>query len=513
MYGYWPFELPEYPETVLRGFPMRVWNPESRNWVTIQYMHPNIAQPFLPRLIGLAHSLGIRMFAYIGLNSYNGGYASEHRDKRMRLPPNSKYVNDFDTLCLSDPSTIAYLGKSVSAVVGLGFDGIVFEESEESLWFCTCPKCRTEYLDGRSPAEAKHRANYRLLKSLHSVIKAANPDCVVGLRAWREPPLEKSQEYLQSMVSSIPSDVVLFWAPGLYVPPEEFAKWVEAFGRERIWARDTESNGVSSCLGRLIRIFRSNGLRCDEETNDQYLEEDVAQHLGSRELGVKGINGYLFEWYGFFIHFFAHAFYGWGSAMPAEEFYRYSIGAVFGPQSADDILYCLRSMFTIHESQLEIFPTEFPFARNKVEDRDEPRIRQAIDEWPDILRRLESFRSRLEERPETRIWLPHFNKLIVAHRRNRVIYDLALAALEYGRAKDAVEKRRWLLRMRDCNRGDFALVRDNYFDVNPVSKTGTRSCMIPCHELERVIGNELHPESRDDVPIYLGVEALGWLWL
>jgi len=62
----------------------------------------------------------------------------------------------------------------------------------------------------------------------------------------------------------------------------------EAFGRERIWARDTESNGVSSCLGRLIRIFRSNGLRCDEETNDQYLEEDVAQHLGSRELGVKG---------------------------------------------------------------------------------------------------------------------------------------------------------------------------------------------------------------------------------
>ena len=35
-----------------------------------------------------------------------------------------------------------------------------------------------------------------------------------------------------------------------------------------------------------------------------------------------------------------------------------------------DILYVLKNMFTIHESQLKIFPTEFPFARNKVEKKD-----------------------------------------------------------------------------------------------------------------------------------------------
>ena len=33
------------------------------------------------------------------------------------------------------------------------------------------------------------------------------------------------------------------------------------------------------------------------------------------------------------------------------------------------------------------------------------------------------------------------------------------------------------------------------------------------HELKRVIINELYHEQRNDEPIYLGVEALGWLWL
>ena len=35
-------------------------------------------------------------------------------------------------------------------------------------------------------------------------------------------------------------------------------------------------------------------------------------------------------------------------------------------------------MFTIHESQLKIFPTEFPFARNKVEKKDISRIERAV---------------------------------------------------------------------------------------------------------------------------------------
>ena len=71
------------------------------------------------------------------------------------------------------------------------------------------------------------------------------------------------KKLIDKMVKSIPDDVGLLWAPGLYVPDSEFEKWTFAFGKERIWGRDTESNAVSSCFGRLIRIFRSNGLRCE----------------------------------------------------------------------------------------------------------------------------------------------------------------------------------------------------------------------------------------------------------
>ncbi|MGM8212884.1 hypothetical protein ACLIBH_08830, partial [Virgibacillus sp. W0430] len=63
------------------------------------------------------------------------------------------------------------------------------------------------------------------------------------------------------------------------------------------------------------------------------------------------------------------------------------------------------------------------------------------------------------------------------------------------------------------NERNFDLVKEMFFDVNPVSETGTKACMIPYHELKRVIYNELDPENKDEEQIYLGVEALGWLWL
>lgn len=513
MYGYWPFEFDEYPETVLRRMPVRVWNRESRSWVTVEYQHPNLSDEFLSRLIAYGHSLGVSFFAYVGLNSYSGGYPSEHRDKRMKLPAGSPYINDFDRLCLSDESSIAYLEKALRRIVRLGYDGIDFEESEEAFWYCDCPRCYENFLKGRTPEEASHIANNKLLYTLYKAIREENPRCLIGTRSWRQPPLEKPEALLEEMVESIPRDVGLFWAPGLYVPDSEFEKWAAAFGKQRIWGRDTESNAVASCFGRLVRIMRRNGLRCDEEANDQFLEEDIRQHIGSAKLGVKGINGYMFEWYGFFIHLFAHAFYGWGAEMEAEDFYAYATGAVFGDALADDVLYILMNMFTIHESQMKIFPTEFPFARNKVEPRDIPRLRQAIEDWPELMDRIDHVQKAVAADEQLKVYEPHFEKLRVCSLRNRVIYDLALASIAYDAAQTEEEKRRHLLDMLACNDTDFDIVRNNYFDVNPVDRTGTRSCMIPCHELRRVIVNALYPDQKDEEPIYLGVEALGWLWL
>jgi len=513
MYGYWPFAFPEYPESVLKDMPMKVWNRESRNWVEIRYTHPNLTEPFLDRLIEYGHSLGIAFFAYVGLNSYSGGLASEHRDRRMKLPAGSPYVNDFDRLCLSNRENIEYMKAAMRRIARLGFDGIDFEESEEAYWYCDCADCHKNFLDGHTPEEASHIANNALLLELYKVLREENPALEIGTRSWRQPPLEKTEALLREMTGSIPSDVGLFWAPGQYVPESEFGKWAAAFGKDRIWGRDTESNAVAACFGRLVRIFRENGLRCEEEGNDQFLEEDIRQHRGSAALGVRGINGYMFEWYGFFMHLFAHAFFGWGSEMDKEEFYPYALEAVFGEELAGDILYILKNMFVIHESQMKIFPTEFPFARGKVEERDIPRIRAAIDGWPALMERLERVQNAVAGAPKLCAYEPHFEKLRISCERSRVIYDLALASIAYDNADTEEEKRRCLLKMFTLNEEDFDIVKNNYMDVNPVETTGTKTCMIPCHELRRVILNELCPEERDDVPIYLGVEALGWLWL
>lgn len=514
MYGYWPFEFEEYPETVLRDYPLKVWNEESRSWIEVKYSHPNLSEEFLSKLFDYGHKLGFKFFAYIGLNSYSGGYPGIYKDKRMKLPENSKFVNDFDSLCPSRPDNVKYLEAAVRRIAALGYDGIDFEESEESYWFCACRQCGGKYTqEYGTPAEAKHHANYELLKILCKAIREVKPDIIIGARMWREPPLEKSTEYLKEMAASVPEDMVLFWAPGLYVGEREFEKWAEAFGKERIWARDTESNAVSSCMGRLVRIFRSNGLRCDTESNHQYIEEDIRQHMGSVKLGVKGINGYMFEWYGYFLHLFAHANYGWGSVMEPEEFYDYAVAAVFGTALKDDILYVLKNMLTIHESQMKLFPTEFPFARNKVEKRDIPLIEAAIADHENIMDKLRRIKAAVDADPKLKVYSPHFRKLLVANRRNRVIYDLALASINYDNAATEEEKIKYLREMALHNERDFEIVRRNYFDVNPVAETGTKSCMIPYHELRRVINNELDPDHADREPIYLGVEALGWLWL
>jgi len=514
MYGYWPFQFDEYPETMLKGYRMKVWNEESKNWIEIEYMHPNISEEFLSRLFEYGHKLCIDFYAYIGLNSYNGGYPSIYKDKRMKLPENSKFVNDFDTLCLSKPENIEYLKTAVRRIVQMGFDGIDFEESEESFWFCNCEDCKEKYLKNTtSPGEAKHIANFELLKILYNVIKDENPDCVVGLRAWREPPLEKDPEYLKKCRDSIPEDVVLFWAPGLYVSRDEFPKWVSVFGKDRICARDTEANAVASTMGRLMRIFKTNVLRADEETNHQYIEKDIEMHMDSAKMGVKGINGYMFEWYGYFLSLYAHSYYGWGSCREPEDFYKYAVKSVFGPELADDILYILRNMLSIHESQLKIFPTEFPFLRNKVDKRDIPAINKAIEEWPIISDRIKRVKAALEKDEQFKVYIKHFDKIENSHKRNRVIYDLCFASINYDNAAAEEEKRKYLLEMAYYNEKDFDLVKQMYFDVNPVSETGTKSCMYPYHELKRVIYNELDPEHKDEKQIYLGVEALGWLWL
>ena len=511
IYGYWPIEMPGYPESEFRNVRVKVYNPESDSAMWTTFTHPNLAEEFLTRLIADGHELGVKMYAYMGLNSYSGGYACVHREKRMVLPEGSPYINDFDRLCFSKKENMDYMKECVCRVATMGFDGICFEESEEASWFCACDECAVNFLKGgATPSDAMYAASFGLFEEIRKLVKKVNPNCVIGIRAFRQQPLVKSPEDIERMKRVLPEDVVLFWAPGLYVPESEFTKWVDTFGKERIVGRDTESNGVSACFGRLIRIFKTNGLRCDSESLQQYIEEDVRQHMGSASHGVKGTNGFMFEWYGFFLHLMVHANYPWGGTMDPDEFYREATIKIFGKQYAEDILYALKNMLTIHESQLNIFAQYLPFAAHKVEPGDIPEINGAKERTVRIINDLECIYADLKEQGARASVLAHLRKLLIANRRNMVIYDMALTDLSLLKATGD-ERRTLLLQLKKLNAKDFDLVKANYFDVYPMDTTGIRSCMIPCHELDRIIDNELNPDDADPNMIYLGVEALGWM--
>lgn len=112
-----------------------------------------------------------------------------------------------------------------------------------------------------------------------------------------------------------------------------------------------------------------------------------------------------------------------------------------------------------------------------------------------------------------RVWLPHFDKLENAERRNAIIYDMVLAALAYEDEKDEKKKEQLLDEILYYNEQDFDIVKEMFFDVNPVTETGVGSCMFPYHEMKRIIHNIRHPEAEDKNVISSGVEAFGWLWL
>lgn len=513
MYGYWPFEMKKYPETVFRNVPIKIWNAENRRWLTVRYTHPNLEEPFLQKFIELSHRYGVKIFAYVGLNSYNGGFTIKHPEARMKPPKDSDFRNDFDSLCLSYPGNVEYIVESMKEIAKIGFDGYTLEESEEGFWFCECDDCKKRWhAISNSPGEAKHKANMWLLKKIYDEVRNINKDAVIGIRAFRQPPLEKDPMFLKECVDSMPEDIMLFWAPGLYVPESEFEKWCDAFGRDRIWARDTESNSITSTMGRLYRTFKSNVIRYEDETNEQVIETDIRQHRGSVKMGVHGINGFMFEWYGLFMHLLAHGNYGWGSQMDNEEFYHMACKQNFG-DLGETVLYVMKNMVTIHESQIPLYTTPFPFQKNKMQQDDIPAILKAKQNHENILSKIKMLQKEAYLNEKLRPWLPHFDKLENAERRNAVIYDMVLAALAYEKEDDEEKKEKLLDEILYYNEQDFDIVKEMFFDINPVTETGVGSCMFPYHELKRIIHNMRHPEDKDEEVISSGVEAFGWLWL
>jgi len=210
---------------------------------------------------------------------------------------------------------------------------------------------------------------------------------------------------------------------------------------------------------------------------------------------------------------FAHGNYGWGSMMDMEEFFHKACALNFGPELGEKILYVMKKMVTIHESQIAVYTTPFPFQKNKMTKDDIPAIMAAKKEHPKLIKMIEEIQAQAYHDPKLRTWLPHFDKWHNAERRNAVIYDLVLAGIKYDNESDPEKKDTILDEILYWNEKDFDIAKEMFFDINPVSQTGVKSCMFPYHEMKRLIHNIRHPEDPDEDIICSGIEALGWLWL
>ncbi len=120
MYGNWPFTLPGYEETTL-DVDSFFLNPQTGKKEPHRFTHRNIKQEFLPELIRYANQRGVKIYAYIGKNSFNGTYGIKHPDAS---------AGGAAELIPFHPGVHEYWEAFIRRIIEIGFDGFVFEDPE-----------------------------------------------------------------------------------------------------------------------------------------------------------------------------------------------------------------------------------------------------------------------------------------------------------------------------------------------------------------------------------------------
>lgn len=523
MYGFWPFEFPGYQETVMRDIKFKYWSKELSDWIELSYTHPNLIKPFLSDIIQYANERGVDIYAYVGLNSYCGGYAVMHPEKRMVLSEELKakgHVNNYDSLCPSHEDVRQYLISAVKRIEEIGFNGIVFEESEETQWFCQCDKCREKY-GPLAPNDAKHTVSAELLTIYDKILK---PETVIGVRWLREPPVVKDINYLRGWAEKLPKRVVLFWAPGLEDDDQEFIKWVDVFGKDKIWSRNCEGSGFAACLGRIPYMIPDTFPQKLKESVIQHMWLDIAQFRGTANLNCMGINGYGFEWYGHESYFMATAQFGWNCwALDNYEFLSLSSRHMFGEENGAKYEQIIRTIPCIHETQICDSLPQFAMMPIKYIGTEGRRyLENCVDALQNVFTLLDNI-----------IKTPGLNKMqmesvtalhIMAERMNEtalagIYYNRFLEEKNSGRNDVAVLSQLARKALKHAE-ADYSIIKEHYLDSCEHTWTGVPigeyHIPVVINEYRKIFfgilkNDEFAPSS--DVAYIYGGESLPWVWL
>ena len=74
----------------------------------------------------------------------------------------------------------------------------------------------------------------------------------------------------------------------------------------------------------------------------------------------------------------------------------------------ETVLYVMKNMVTIHESQIPLYTTPFPFQKNKMQQDDIPAILKAKQNHENILSKIKMLQKEAYLNEKLRPWLPHF---------------------------------------------------------------------------------------------------------
>jgi hypothetical protein len=120
MYGYWPFRLPGYEKETL-DLDSPFYNPKTNEKELRRFRHRNIVREFYPEVIRYANERGIKVYAYIGENSFNGCDFKNNREI---------YAGGAAEMLPFAPGVDAYWDAFIGRILELGFNGFVFEDPE-----------------------------------------------------------------------------------------------------------------------------------------------------------------------------------------------------------------------------------------------------------------------------------------------------------------------------------------------------------------------------------------------
>jgi len=304
MYGYWPFRLPGYEKETL-DLDSYFFNPQTRRKELRRFAHKNIVKEFYPEVIRYANERGVKVYAYIGKNSFNGCNFRNNREI---------YAGGAAEMLPFAPGVDEYWDAVIGRILDLGFNGFVFEDPEANHvpnqngqcyrtfwepWGSTYGFSSVRETNKNNPPLGVHIEYYTWLfrefdRKIQKHSKRLGRDSEIYLishillaRIIAESKNTEERKKWFDMVDRKHGKQVPFvigeWSEPLYV---------EIFGKERIASLGGRGGSCTNAMRRIASV--NNNWLHGGMGGDLAYERDCQKHIF--EPGGFGAMGYIFEW-------------------------------------------------------------------------------------------------------------------------------------------------------------------------------------------------------------------------